>query len=143
MKLITIDTAGPYQEPLGGSRYVIIFVDSASRLQRSYGTRDKRTPTVLIVVKHFVVDMGVPSAFWTENGSEYMNRTFGEYYYDLGIRRELTAPYTPQENPPVERALSKTMKAGLAVRLEVKQIFSGVHLKRVRTRGAELGQNCD
>ena len=32
--LVHIDTAGPYPTSLGGSRYVVMMVDSASRLQR-------------------------------------------------------------------------------------------------------------
>ena len=38
--LVHIDTAGPYLTSLGGSRYVVMFVDSASRLQRAYGARE-------------------------------------------------------------------------------------------------------
>ena len=34
--LVHIDTAGPYPTFPGGSRYVVMFVDSASRLQRPY-----------------------------------------------------------------------------------------------------------
>ena len=119
MKLIHIDTAGPHQESFEGLRCVIVFVDSASRLQRPYGTRGKSTPVILAVVKYFVADMEVPRAFRTDNGSEYMNRTFTEYCDGLGIHRELTVPYTPQQNGPSESALARPMKAGLAARLEV------------------------
>ena len=35
--LVHIDTDVPYPTSLGGSRYVVMFVDSASRLQRPYG----------------------------------------------------------------------------------------------------------
>ena len=34
MNMAHIDTARPFQESLGGSRYVVVFVDSASRFQR-------------------------------------------------------------------------------------------------------------
>ena len=47
---VHIDTAGPFPESLGGSRYVVMFVDSASRLQRLYGTRDTSASAVLGVV---------------------------------------------------------------------------------------------
>ena len=46
MELIHIDTAGPFPASLGGSRYVVIIVDSASRLRRPYGTRDKNAATI-------------------------------------------------------------------------------------------------
>ena len=56
--LVHIDTAGPYPTSLGGSRYVVMFVDSASRLQRPYGVRDKSAAAIIFVVKRFVADMG-------------------------------------------------------------------------------------
>ena len=34
MEPIHIDTAGPYLESIGGSRYIVLFNDSTSRLQR-------------------------------------------------------------------------------------------------------------
>ena len=85
-----------------------MFVDSASRFQRPYGTRDKSASAILGVLQRFVADMGVPRAFRTDNGAEYTNSAFVEYYNSLQIRRELTAPYTPQENGPVESGLSRS-----------------------------------
>ena len=104
MNMVHIVTTGPFQESLGGSRCVVMFVDSASRFQRPYGTRDKSASAILGVLKHFVADVGVPRAFRTNNGAEYTNSTFVDYCNGLRIRRELTAPYTPQQNGPVERA---------------------------------------
>ena len=96
MDMVHIDTAGPLQESLGGSRSVDMFVNSISRFQRPYGARDESASVILGVVKRFVADMGVPRAFRTDHGAEYTNSTFVGYCNDLGICRELTAPYTPQ-----------------------------------------------
>ena len=96
LDLVQIDTAGPFPESLGGSRYVVMFVDSASRFQRPYWTRDKSASAIFVVVQRFVTDMGVPRAFRTDNGIEYTNSAFVEYCNGLQIRRELTALYTPQ-----------------------------------------------
>ena len=93
--MVHIDTAGPFQGSLGGSRYVVMFVDSASRFHCPYGTRDKSASAILGVVQRFVDDMGVPRAFRTDNDAEYTNTTFVDYCDSLRIRRELTAPYTP------------------------------------------------
>ena len=119
LDMVHIDTAGPFPESFGGSRYVVMFVDSASRFQRPYGTRDKSASAILGVVQRFVADMGLPRAFRTDNGTEYTNSDFVEYCNSLQIRREITAPYTPQQNAPVESGLSRALKAGHAARLEV------------------------
>ena len=76
MDMMHIDTVGSFQESLGGSRNVVMFVGSTSRFQRPYGARDKSVSAVLGVVKRFVADMGVPRAFRTNNGAEYTNSTF-------------------------------------------------------------------
>ena len=92
--MVHIDTAGPFPESLGGSRYVVIFVDSASRFQRPYRTREKSTSVILGVIQRFVADMGVPRAFRTDNGAEYTKWAFVQYCNSLRILRDLTAPYT-------------------------------------------------
>ena len=135
LDLVHIDTAGPFPESLGGSRYVVMFVDSASRFQRPYGTRDKIASAILGVVQRFVADMGAPRAFRTDNGTEYTNSAFVEYCNSLQIRRELTAPYTPQQNGPVESGLSRAIKAGHAARIEVNRLFPDVRLEQLRSSG--------
>ena len=104
--LVHIDTTGPHPTSFGGSRCVVMFVDSASRLQRPYGVREKSAAAILSVVKRFVADMGVPRAFRTDNGTEYSNSMLVDFSNGLGIRREFTAPYTPQQNARYRELLS-------------------------------------
>ena len=130
--LVHIDTAGPYPTSLGGSRHVVMFVDSASRLQRPYGVREKSAAAILSVVKRFAADIGVPRAFHTDNGTEYSNSMFVDFCNGLGIRRELTAPYTPQQNGPVESAISRAFRAGHAARLGVPQLYPNIRLEEIR-----------
>ena len=132
MELIHIDTAGPFPESLGTSRYVVMFVDSASRLQRPYGTRDKTAAAILAVVKRFIADMRVPRAFRSDNGAEYTNHSFVESCNNLGIRRELTTSCTPQQNSPVESALWRACKAGHAARLGISKIYPDIRVNEVK-----------
>ena len=84
------------------------------------------------VVKRFVADMGVPSAFRTDKGTEYPNSMFMDFCNGLGIRREFTAPYTPQQNGPVESAISRAFKARYAARLGVQHLYLDIHLEEIR-----------
>ena len=127
-----INTAGSFQESLGGSLYVVMFVDSASRFQHPYGAQDKSASAILGAVKRFAAEMGVPRAFRTDNGAEYTNSKFVDYCDGLGIHRGLTAPYMPQQNGPVESGLSRAVKARHAARLEVNKLFPDVHLERLK-----------
>ena len=132
MNMVHIDTAGPFQESLGGSRYVVMFVGSASRFQRLYGVRDTSTSAILVVVTRFVADMGVPRAFRADSGVGYTNSTFVDYCNGLGVRRKLTAPYTPQKNGSVESGLSKAIKAGHATWLDINKLFLEERLERLK-----------
>ena len=130
--LVHIDTAEPYPTSLGGSRYVVMFVDSASRLQRPYGVRGKSATAILSVVKRFVVDIRVPRAFRIDDVTEYSNSMFVDFCNALGVRREFTAPYTPQQNGPIERAISRAFKAGHAAQLGVPQLYLDIPLEEIR-----------
>ena len=109
-----------------------MFVDSAWRLQRPYGVREKSAAAILSVVKRFVADMGVPRAFRTDNGTDNSNSMFVDFCNGLGIRREFTAQYTPQQNGPVESAISRAFKAGHAGRLGVPQLYPDIRLEEIR-----------
>ena len=109
-----------------------MFVDSASRFQSPYGAWDEGASAILGVVKRFVADRRVPRTFRTDNGAEYTNSTFVDYFNGLRIRRKLAAPYTPQQNGPVNGGLSRTIKAGHAARLEVNKLFPDVHLEKLK-----------
>ena len=104
----------------------MIFVDSASRLQRPYGAREKSVPAIVSVVKRLVEDMGAPRVFRIENGTECSNSMFVDFCNGLGIRREFTAPYPPQQNGPVESAISRAFKAGHAA------LYPGIRLEEIR-----------
>ena len=109
-----------------------MFVDSASRLQRTHGAREKSAAAILSVVKRFVADLGVPRAFRTDKGTEYPNSMFVDFCNGLGIRREFTAPCTPQQNGPVESAISQASKAGHAAQLRVPQLYPDIRLEEIR-----------
>ena len=43
------------------------------------------------------------TTFRTDRGEEFVSKEFNDYCESAGIRRHLTAPYTPQQNGVVER----------------------------------------
>ena len=108
-------------------------VDKAFRFQYPYGTRFNSAATIIAVDKCIIADMGVPRAFRSENGAKCQIHSFVECCNSLGIRRDLTAPYTPQLNGPVERALWKAYKAGHAARLGVSKIYPDIRFEGVRS----------
>jgi hypothetical protein len=47
----------------------------------------------------------------SDNRGEYTSKEFVNFYKDVGIKRELTTPYNPQQNGVVERKNRTTMEA--------------------------------
>ena len=54
---------------------------------------------------------------------------FVDFCNDLRIRREFTAPFTPQQNGPVESGISRELKTGDVARLVVPQLYPDIRLK--------------
>ena len=104
---------------MGGSVYLIMFVNSASRWMRPYGMRRKSETTAY--VQKFLADMnGVvrPSFFPTDNGGEFISRGYVDYCDSVGIRRECTAPRQVRQNAVIESAIRRAMDMRRVSRLD-------------------------
>ena len=107
LELVYSDVRGPMETTsLGGHRYVVSFIDSYSRFARSYFMKHKSE--VLEKIRQFCIDEGVPKTFSSltlrsDGGGEYDNKAFDEFCFAQGIKREMTAPYSPHQNGVAER----------------------------------------
>ena len=107
-ELIHSDVCGPFQtKSHGSSRYFLTFIDDKSRRIFVYFLRTK--DQVFATFKSFKKMIELQSGnkiktLRTDNGGEYVNRAFDDFLEDCGIRRQLTVPYTPQQNGVAERA---------------------------------------
>lgn len=114
LELIHSDLCGPMSEQSwSGSRYFITFTDDFSRKSFVYFLKTKDQNTVLnvfIEFKNLVENQSnlKIKRFRSDNGSEYCNRSFMEYFQRHGIVHETTVPYTPQQNGVSER-LNRTI----------------------------------
>ena len=107
MELVHSDICSPINPTSnGGKKYLIIFIDDYSRktwvsfLQekseafsafKSFKARVEKETGRSIKILH------------TDRGGEYCSNEFEHFCDDQGIRRELTAAYTPQQNGVSER----------------------------------------
>ena len=107
LELVYSDVRGPMETTsLGGHRYVVSFIDSYSRFARAYFMKHKSE--VLEKFRQFCIDEGVPKTFSSltlrsDGGGEYDNKAFDEFCFAQGIKREMTAPYSPHQNGVAER----------------------------------------
>lgn len=107
LQLVHSDICGPMQtESIGGASYFITFTDDYSRCCAVYYMKHKSE--ALEKFKEFEAattneagrQIGV---LRTDNGGEYLSVEFQDYLKQKGIKHQLTAPYSPQQNGVAER----------------------------------------
>ena len=90
---------------LNGFRYYITFIDDCSRKVQIYFLKNKSN--VFDTFKRWKAMVETETGLRlkclrSDNGGEYIDRGFKEYYATNGIRMEKTFPRTPQQNSVVE-----------------------------------------
>jgi hypothetical protein len=104
--LIYSDLAGPVSTPsIGGSRYLMCFIDGCSRYVYTYciALKSDAFDTYVGFESLHAGDYGGIGALRTDNGGEYTSTAFKEYLVRGGTFAQRTTPYTPQQNGVAER----------------------------------------
>ena len=90
----------------GGNRYIFVVIDDHTRYMWSILLKQKSDAFCKFKRLRSLVESETGEkiqTFRTDRGGEFVNHEFNSYCDGAGIRRHLTAPYTPQQNGVVER----------------------------------------
>ena len=107
LEMIHSDVRGPMQTTsFGGSVYLVTFIDDYSRFVKVYCIRTK--DQVFQKFREFEAlvtnETGLKiKVLRTDGGGEYVSATFKNFLKQKGIRHEISAPYSPQQNGVAER----------------------------------------
>ncbi|KAJ0455006.1 putative RNA-directed DNA polymerase [Helianthus annuus] len=107
LELLHADLCGPITpQSMGGNQYFFLIVDDFCRYMWVYLLRSK--DEALAKFKIFKAQVEKESRYKvktlrTDRGGEFMSNEFIDYCQQEGIKRQTTAPYTPQQNGVVER----------------------------------------
>jgi transposase InsO family protein len=107
LELLHMALFGPTTyKSLGGNLYCIVIIDDYSRHTWVFFSHDKTK--VIAYFRKFAkraqneFDVKIKK-IRSNNGKEFVNTNIKEYYDEVGIKHEVTATYTPQQNGVVER----------------------------------------
>jgi len=107
------DICGPLETAIGGGRFMLLFIDDATRHTDEYILKyTSEAPENFKKCKaHREKQSGKQvKRFRTDGGHEYTTKKFAEYRKSEGILKETTTPDTPQCNGVLERAIRTIME---------------------------------
>ena len=138
-------------ESLGGSRYFLLFTDDYSRMSWVYFLKFKSE--VFENFKRFKALVEKQSgrsivALRSDRGGEFTSNEFATFCEKNGIHRELTAPYTPEQNGVAERknrtvvemARSMMNVVGLPKKFWAEAVATAVYILNISPTKAVLNQ---
>jgi len=106
---IHADTWGPAPvATVGGCKYFVAFTEDASNYVQVYPLKSKTAEEVLDRFKEFNAWLSTRTGvkvdtFKSDNGTEFCNQLFQDYFEVLGIQHERSAPYRQYQNGTAER----------------------------------------
>ena len=109
LELVYSDLFGPMSLPsISGFLYYVIFVDFFSRKTWIYFLKCKESEEIVSKFKEFKTITKNSSrkkikVMRIDNGKEYTSTIFKDLFKLVGIKREFTVPYNPQQNGVAER----------------------------------------
>nr|GEV79003.1 hypothetical protein [Tanacetum cinerariifolium] len=91
---------------INGKRYILVIVDDYSRFTcvRFLRSKDEAPKAIIKCIKNIQVHLNaIVCNVQTDNGTEFVNQTLGEFYKNIRISYQTSVARTPQQNGVVER----------------------------------------
>ncbi len=113
-----------FERGFDGSRYVIHFVDDATRMQWVYLLSNKSQSALLIVIKYFVnmVERTYGSKFgiaiFRTDQEKGIGKDIERWLQEVGVTMEYSATYTPEQNGSAERSGGVLEMKARCIRIE-------------------------
>nr|GEW72680.1 Gag-Pol polyprotein [Tanacetum cinerariifolium] len=93
-------------QTINGKKYILVIVDDYSRFTwvKILRSKDENPEVVIKFIQQIQVGLNKTVRYvHIDNGTEFINHTFTEYYERIDIFHQKTVPITPKQNGVVER----------------------------------------
>ncbi|GJZ37881.1 retrovirus-related pol polyprotein from transposon TNT 1-94 [Tanacetum coccineum] len=97
-----MDLCGPLRvQSINGKKYILVIVDDYSRFTWVKFLRSKGETPAFVINMLKQLQVGLNKTVWfvqNDNGTEFVNKDWIDYYESVGFTQEKTIPRTPQQN---------------------------------------------
>ncbi len=101
---ISVDFVGPLKPTARGNKYILVFVDYATRWPEAFATSDMTATTVAdIFVKEILSRHGAPVELLSDRGQNFLSKVVAEICQFTKTKKVNTSAYHPQTNGLCER----------------------------------------
>ncbi len=90
-------------DPKYSKFYILTFIDVYSKAIKVYDVYDITSQTVVTCFSKYIKEFGKPESILTDNGTQYISRSFRKFCRDNVIQHNLSPRFTPQSNGLAER----------------------------------------
>jgi len=116
---VAVDIVGPFPTAKGGFRFLLTCVDLATRWPEAVPIRSTTSKVVIHYLTAMFAHSGFPKAIVSDNGPQFIGKSFSRSLRENGIAHVKSSPYHPQGNGVVER-LHRTLRAIITKTTESK-----------------------
>ena len=118
-KPVAIDIVGPFNVAKGVFKYLLTYIDMATRWPEAIPLRKTTTAIVIQQLTQIFARNGFPTSIVSDNGPQFVTDTFRKFLKEKGIEHVRASPYHPQGNEVIER-LHRTLNSVIAKCCETK-----------------------
>ena len=136
LDLVHSDVCGPMpHQSLGGASYFVSFIDDSTRKVWAYPIRTKDRVFSIFTDWLAMVENQTGrklKCLRTDNGGEFKSEQFVRFCRERGIRREYTAPHSPEQNGIAER-MNRTIQERIVSMLQHSGLSDGFSAEALLT----------
>ena len=115
---VAIDLVGPFPKAKG-VQYLLTCIDMATRWPEAVPLRKTTSRIVIDQLINIFSRCGFPTTIVSDNGPQFVGKTFQKWLREKGIQHIKASPYHPQGNGVVER-LHRTLNGVIAKSIDKK-----------------------
>lgn len=109
---VLLHCVGPLPKSRAVSKHLLTLMCKSTRYPVAFPMRSIKTKPILKALISFITTFGIPKVVQTDQGSNFMSRTFSQVVQQLKVKHQVSSAYHPESQGALER-FHQTLKSML------------------------------